>query len=321
MDRREFISGVALGLLAAPFGAAAQPAGTVSRIGLLGKDDTSYRPFIQALHDLGWMEGQNILLERRFARSYDRLADSARELVRLRVDLIVAPDAPSVKAAKAATQTIPIVMAPAGDPVSAGFVSSLARPGGNITGVAIMHTELSGKRLEFLTQVVPGTKRIAVLANPKNPSTPAMLDETEKRARALGVHLLRFEATTAGQFVGLFASMARQRIGALDVLGDPFFYSQSPDIVRLALQHGFAGIYEWRAMAEAGGLMSYGPRLDDLRRKAATFVDKLLKGAKPSDLPIEQPEKFELVINMKTAKALGLTIPPSLLVRADEVIQ
>jgi putative ABC transport system substrate-binding protein len=287
--RAVLILALTLGLLAAPRAAEAQQARKMWRIGLLGKDDTPYRPFIQALHDLGWIEGQNIVLERRFTSSYDRLVDSASELVRVHIDLIVAPDAPSVKAAKTATQTIPIVMAPAGGPVSAGFVSSVAHPGGNITGVAIMHTELSGKRLEFLAEAVPSARRIAVLADPKNPSTPAMLDETERGARALDIDLVRFEVTAAGQFISVFASMARQQVGALVVLGDPFFYRQSREIVRLALQHRLAGMYEWREMAEAGGLMSYGPRQDELRRKAATYVDKLLKGTKPADLPSSNP--------------------------------
>jgi putative ABC transport system substrate-binding protein len=321
MDRRRFLLTSLAGALGAPPGANAQQAGKVWRIALLGLDGPAYRPLEQALQELGWLEGQNIAVERRFSQDYDRLAEFARDLVRLQVDVIVAGNAPAVRAAKTATQTIPIVMAPTGDPVSAGFVSSLARPGGNITGVAIMHTELSGKRLEFLTAAVPGVKRVAILANPKNPSTPAMLDETEKRGRELGVELLRFDATVPSEFASQFAAMARQRIGAVVVLGDPLFYHESRSIVGLALGHRVAGMYEWREMAEAGGLMAYGPRRDDLRRKAATFVDKLLKGAKPADLPIEQAERFELVINLKTSKALGLTIPPSLLARADQVIE
>jgi putative ABC transport system substrate-binding protein len=228
MDRRAFIVG-GVAALAAPLAAEGQQAGRVWRIGFLGLDGAAYRPLEQALQELGWVEGKNIAVERRFSQDYDRLADLARDLVRVQVDVIVAGNAPSVRAAKTATQTIPIVMAPTGDPVSAGFVSSLARPGGNITGVAIMHTELSGKRLELLTAAVPGVKRIAILANPRNPSTPAMLDETEKRGRALGIDLIRFDATVPSEFASQFASMARQRIGAMVVLGiRSFTASRSP---------------------------------------------------------------------------------------------
>jgi|KBSSwiStaDraftv2_1062776.scaffolds.fasta_scaffold166692_2 putative ABC transport system substrate-binding protein len=320
IDRRAFLAST-VSVLVGPLAAAAQQAGKLWRIGLLGLDDPSSRPFVQGLRNLGWIEGQNIALDRRFSPNYDRLADLAQDLVRLHVDVIVAANAPSTRAAAAATRTIPIVMAPTGDPVSAGFVSSLARPGGNITGVAIMHPELSGKRLELIVATLPGVKRIAVLANPENPSTPAMLGETSGRARALGIELVRFEATATSQFRSLFESMTRQRVDALVVLGDPFFNRESREIVRLALRHRLAGVYEWYTFAEAGGLIAYGPRLEELRRKAAGYVDKILKGARPEELPIEQPETFDLVINLKTAKALRLTIPPSLLLRADQVIE
>jgi putative ABC transport system substrate-binding protein len=321
MNRRAFLRTMSVSVLASPVAVAAQQDRKIARVGLLGSDQKAYRPLEQGLSDLGWVEGRTLVLERRYTHDYNRMAMLARELVALRVDVIVGSNAPAVAAAKSATRTIPIVMAPTGDPVSAGFASSLARPGGNITGVAIMHTELSGKRLELLTAAVPNIARIAVMANPENPSTPAMWDETEGRARALGVTVVRFEATATEQFSSVLGSIVRQRLGALVVLGDPFFFRHSQQLVRLALQHRLPAIYEWRAFAEAGGLMAYGPNLDDLRRRAAAYVDKLLKGVPPGELPIEQPEKFELVVNLKTARAFGLTIPPSLLVRADQVIE
>jgi putative tryptophan/tyrosine transport system substrate-binding protein len=319
MTRRTFLCGLTLGALCAPLAAEAQK--PQARVGVLSIVGSGAQQLEDALRELGWVDGRNVIIERRLAPSYDGLARYAIELAQLGVDVIVCTNAPAVRAAKSATQTIPIVMAPAGDPIAAGFVSNLARPGGNITGVAIMHTELSGKRLEFLFDAIPAAKRIAVLSNPRNPSTPPMLQETVARSRALGIETVPFEATTVDQLASRFAVMAQQRVAGLVVLGDPFFYEERRKLVSLALQHRLPAVYEWGDMAEAGGLMAYGPRRADLRRRAAEYVDRILKGAKPGDLPVEQPTKFELVINLKTAKALGLTIPPSLLLRADQVIE
>jgi putative ABC transport system substrate-binding protein len=319
MDRRRFLLTSLAGALAAPLAAEAQQPQV--RIGVLATVGSGAQELEHALRELGWVDGRNVIIERRLAPSYDGLARHARELAQLRVDVMVCTNAPAVRAAKSATQTIPIVMAPAGDPIAAGFVSNLARPGGNITGVAIMHTELSGKRLELLLDAIPAAKRIAVLSNPRNPSAPPMLQETVARSRALGIETVPFEATMVDQLASRFASMAHQRVAGLVVLGDPFFYQERRRLVTLALQYRLPAIYEWGDMAEAGGLMAYGPRRADLRRRAAEYVDKILKGAKPGDLAVEQPTRFELVINLKTAKALGLTIPPSLLLRADQIIE
>ena len=319
MDRRRFLLTSLVGSCVMPLIAAAQQ--TRARVGILGTGTSAAHEFERSLRELDWVEGRNLTIERRLAPTYDALVRYAGELVQLRVDVIICTNAPAVKAAKSATQTIPIVMAPAGDPIAAGFVSNLARPGGNITGVAIMHTELSGKRLQILLDAIPAAKRIAVLANPQNPSMPAMLQETVTRARTHGVDTVLFEATTVDDLPRRFASMTQDRVAGLVVLGDPFFYEERRKLVRLALQYRLPAVYEWGDMAEAGGLMAYGPRREDLRRRAAEYVDKILKGAKPGDLAVEQPTQFELVINLKTAKILGLTLPPSLLLRADKVIE
>ena len=311
---------VTLALLAVPLITEAQPAGGLRTIGLLGSSTDGYRAFKEGLRGVGWIEGTTVRFEGRFSTDDRELFRLATELVRPPVDVIFAGNAPSVRAAMNATRTIPIVMV-SGDPVSAGFVASLARPGANVTGLAIMQTELSGKRLELLTQALPVARRIAVLANPANPSTSAMLRETEARARSLGVQVLRFEATAPDQLAGAVAAAAREGADALAVLGDPMFNLNSRRLVQAAAQHRLPAIWEWRAIAEAGGLMAYAPQLEDLQRRAATYVDRILKGAKPGELPVEQAAKFDLTINLKTAKALGLTIPQLLLLRADHVIE
>ncbi len=318
IDRRHALVGV-LALLAVPITAEAQPAGRVRTIGLLGTSPDGYRAFREGLRELGWSEGATVRFEQRFSADYRELSRMATELVRAPVDVIYAGNAPSVRAAMNATRAIPIVMV-SGDPVSAGFVASLARPGANVTGLAIMHTELSGKRLEILKEALPMARRIAVLANPANPSTAAMLRETESRARSLGVEVLRFEATSSDQLAGAVAAAARAGADALAVLGDPMFNRNSVRLVQAAAQHRLPAIWEWRTIVEAGGLMAYAPRLEDLQRRAATYVDRIFKGAKPGELPVEQPTTFDLAINLKTAKALGLIFPRSLLQRADHVI-
>jgi putative tryptophan/tyrosine transport system substrate-binding protein len=298
----------------------AQPKAPGRTIGILAGTPEASRIFEQGLRDLGWIEGQNVRFERHISTDYKGLLRLAAELTRIPVDVILAGNAPSTRAAMEATKTIPIISV-SGDPVSAGFVASLARPGANVTGPAIMNTELSGKRLEILTQAFPAARRIALLANPANPATPAMRRETEARARAIGVQLLPFEASVPEQLADVLAAAAQKRPDALVVLSDPMFNFNRRRLVEATAQHRLPAVYEWREFVEAGGLMAYGPIFADLFRSAATYVDKVLRGARLSDLPVEQASKFELVINMKTKKALGLTIPQTLLLRADQVIE
>ncbi len=320
---------LALGILSAPLGTDAQPPAKVPRIGFLSpsspSDPRSQRrleAFRRGLRELGYVERQNIDIEYRWAEAkYDRLPDLAAELVRLRVDIIVAAAVPAIQAAKEATRTIPIVMAIVIDPVATGLVASLARPGGNITGLSIMAPELVGKQLELLKEVVPKVSRVAVLWNPTNAGSPPQLREAEVAARALGVRLQPLEARDPTEIDSAFAAMAKERAGALIVLVDSTLGDHRARIAALATRSRLPSMYGITEHAEAGGLMAYGPSLRDSFRRAATYVDKILKGAKPADLPVEQPTKFELVINLKTAKALGLTIPQSILIRADHVIQ
>ena len=328
MDRRSFIGAMAGGLLAAPRAAGAQPAGKVHRIGYLSSSSsTAHLPlseaFRQALRELGWVEGQNIVIEYRFAEGrFDRLPDLAAELVRLKVDIIVATPTPTAVAAKNATATIPIVGISLIDPVGLGLIESLGRPGGNVTGVSYsVGVETIGKGLELLKEIVPKVRRVAILSNPGNPSYALAIKDVKGAARSLGVQLQLLEARGPTEFDGAFAAMAKERVGALLVVGDSMFNLHRTRLADLAARSRLPAAYGLRENVEAGGLMSYGPSLPDLFRRAATYVDKILKGAKPADLPVEQPTKFELVINLKTAKALGLTIPPSLLGRADEIIQ
>jgi putative tryptophan/tyrosine transport system substrate-binding protein len=330
MDRRTFLAGTGAVLLAAPLAAEAQQARKVPRVGYLSVFSSSnpYPPseaFWQGLHDLGWVEGQNIAIEWRFAEGKaQRLPDLAAELVRLRVDLIFAETTPAARAAKHATTTIPIVFSPIADPIGSGLVANLARPGGNITGITFMAAELGGKRLELLKQAVPGMTRVGVLSHPGDPSeatVKSVLEQTEAAARALRVQLLRLEAQGPNDFDRAFAAMSRERVGGLILIPSAMFVDERRRIVNVVIKDRLPAMFYFREFAEAGGLMSYGPNFRELWRRAATYVDKILKGAKPADLPVEQPTKFELVINLKTAKALGLTIPPSLLQRADEVIQ
>jgi putative ABC transport system substrate-binding protein len=330
MDRRAFLAGTGAVLLATPLAAEAQQARKVPRVGYLSVFSSSnpYPPseaFWQGLHDLGWVEGQNIAIEWRFAEGKaQRLPDLAAELVRLRVDLIFAETTPAARAAKQATTTIPIVFSPIADPIGSGLVANLARPGGNITGITFMAPELGGKRLELLKQAVPGMIRVGVLSHPGVPSeatVKSMLEQTEAAARALGVQLVRLEAQGPNDFDKVFAAMSRERVGGLILIPSAMFVDERRRIVNLMVKDRLPAMFFFREFTEAGGLMSYGPNVRELWRRAATYVDKILKGAKPADLPVEQPTKFELVINLKTAKALGLTIPQSVLGRADDVIQ
>jgi len=315
-------------LLAAPLAAEAQQAGKVHRIGYLTGGLSTDRPhlieaFRQGLRELGWVEGQNIIIEYRYAEGrFDRLPDLAAELVRLKVDIIVAVATPASAAAKNATGTIPIVGISLGDPVGTGLIASLARPGGNVTGVSYsVGVETIGKGLELLNEIVPNVRQVAILSNPGNPLHAPAVRDVKVAARSLGVQLQLLEARGPTEFDGAFAAMAKERVGGLFVVADTMFNLHRARLVELAAKSRLPAAYGTRDAVEAGGLMSYGPSLPDLFRRGATYVDKILRGAKPADLPVEQPTKFELVINLKTAKALGLTIPPSLLARADEVIE
>ena len=328
MDRRTFLAGTGAVLLASPRASEAQQAGKVPRIGYLRSTSPSDRPplldaFRQGLRELGWVEGRNIVIDYRYAEGrFDRLPDLAAELVRLKVDIIVASPTPAAAAAKNATGTIPIVMIAVSDPVGLGLIASLARPGGNVTGSSYSAgPEIIGRILELLKETVPKVRRVAILSNPANPSQPLSIRELKVAARSLGVQLQLLEAQGPNEFDGAFAAMATERVGALVVMSDSMLNSHRTRLADLAARSRLPAAYGLRENVEAGGLVSYGPSVRDLFRRSATYVDKILKGAKPADLPVERPTKFDLVINLKTVKALGLTIPQSLLGRADEVIQ
>jgi putative ABC transport system substrate-binding protein len=315
-------------LLAAPLAAEGQPAGKVYRIGYLASSSANARfaeAFREGLRELGWVEGQNIVIESRFAEGKsERLPALAAELVRLKVDVLVGDSTPSSVAVKDATRTIPIVFAASADAVGSGLVASLARPGGNITGLSFLGPETVAKCLQLLKEAVPGITRVAVLSHPGNPSEATrkiILKETEAAARALAVRLQFLEARGPDDFERAFSEMARARVGGLTVVTSIMFFSERKRLVELAAKSRLPAVYPWREPVDAGGLLAYGPNLPDLYRRAAGYVDRILKGAKPADMPVEQPTKFELVINLKAAKAIGLTIPQSVLVRADEVIE
>jgi putative ABC transport system substrate-binding protein len=315
--------------LAAPLAAEAQQAAKVARIGYLSTNLAAnphiHEAFRQGLRDLGYVEGRNVVIEYRDTEGKpERLPALAAELVALKVDVIVAVGNRLALAAKQATRTLPIVFAAVSDPVASGLVTSLARPGGNVTGASILSPELVGKRLELLTQAVPGVSRVAVLWLPGalgERTDKDMLKEADVAARALGVRLEVIEARGPADIDRAFSDMTRVRAGALTVLPSNMFLNERRRLVDLAAKHRLPAVYTVREYVDGGGLMSYGANVADLYRRAATYVDRILKGAKPGDLPVEQPTKFELVINLKTAKALGLTIPPSLLLRADQVIE
>jgi putative ABC transport system substrate-binding protein len=316
---------LAVAILAALPSAEAQQPGKLHQIGFLrytSPQASSFEAFRQGLRALGYAEGQNIAIEQRYAHGvHDRLPDLAAELVRLKVDVIVVDGTATAIVAKAATTTIPIVFTLAGDPVGSGLVASLARPGGNVTGLSNLAAELSGKQLQLLKEAVPGASQIAILYNPVNPAMAPALDGARAAARALAVQLQVLEVRRPNELGSAFSAMARGRAGALLTLPDAIFATERVRLLEFAAKSRLPVIFSQRQDVEAGGLMSYGPNFPDQFRRAASYVDKILKGAKPGDLPVEQPTKFELVINLKTAKALGLKIPQSILVRADEVIQ
>jgi putative ABC transport system substrate-binding protein len=278
--------------------------------------------FRRGLHEHGWLEGRNITIEYRWAEGQvERLPDLAAEFVRLQVDLMVVGGTQAIQAAQQATTTIPIVMAASGDAVGTGLVTSLSRPGGNITGLTALNPDLSGKRLELLTEAIPGLARVAILWHGGHPPSILAMQETEAAGRVLGLHLHALEVRGPNDFERVFAAAPREGTEALIVLSSAFFSAERRRIVDLVTQYRLPSMFSSREAVEAGGLMSYGWSLPDAWRRAAVYVDKILKGAKPTDLPVEQPMKLDLVINLKTAKALGITIPPTLLFQADEVIQ
>ena len=320
----------ALGLLTIALVASAggaQDAAKVPRLGVLSPFSAAatavwHEAFRQGLRDLGWVDGRNIVLEYRYADVNNaRLAQLAAELVRLKVDVIVTATATDAIAAKKATNTIPIVVASSGDPVASRLVESLARPGGNVTGLSQIVPETAGKRLELLRDIVPGLTRVAVLWNPEGAVSALGWNDIQRPARQLGIQLQSLEARKREDFVKAFDDAHHARAGAVVVMPNPLFAGNLGQIAELALKSRLPSIFHLREFVDAGGLVTYGPDRSEMFRRAAVFVDKILKGAKPNDLPVEQPTKFELAINLKTAKALGLTIPPSLLLRADHVVQ
>jgi ABC-type uncharacterized transport system substrate-binding protein len=321
MDRRAFVIGLGA-VLARPLAAEAQQAGRIYRLGILSPAPfTSLDVIAGALRELGYVEGQNLAVDRRYAEGNpDRLPALARALVQLRPDAIVAVGAESIRAARDATRTVPIVMGFTTDPVAQGFVTSLSRPGGNVTGVAYaVGPEIAAKRMELLSETVPKTTRIGVLSTSETASQ-SQVRQARTAASRLGVELVAVEATNKG-YDGAFAALLTQRVGAVFVVGSPILNRDRKQIIALAAKHRLPAIYEWREHAMEGGLMAYGGDISVLYHRVADYIDRIFRGAKPADLPVEQPTKFELVINLKTAKALGLTIPPSLLLRADQVIE
>ena len=319
---------ITLGLLITPLTTGAEQPRRIARIGLLGgvpftdpEATRIWQAFIQGLQDLGYVEGQNVTIERRAADAkYEQLSALAADLVRHKVDVIVVGPTPGL-AAKLATRTIPIVLVGASDPVGQGLAVSLARPGGNVTGLSSLAPEIVGKQLEILKEITPGNSRVAVLSSPTDPRTTLFLGAANGAARSLRLHIESLEVRGPDDLERAFAAMAQQRAGALLLLNNPIFYLHRTRVADLAVKTHLPTMSGLRELTTAGCLASYGVNLPDLGRRAATYVDKILKGAKPADLPIEQPTKFELMINLKTAKTLGLTIPRALLVRADHTIE
>ena len=316
-----------ISVLITPSASQAQHRGHVPRVGYLGTSSASLEPelvkaFREGLRDHGYIEGQNIVIEYRWAEgNYKRFPDLVADLVKLKVDLILTTGTPGALAAKQATQTIPIVMAVTGDAVATGLVSSLARPGGNLTGLTTMVPDLEGKRLEILREVLPKLATLAVLLNTSNPLTAIQWEQAKTSAKALGIQLQPIELQRPEDFKDAFARVARQRPDAITMVADRFLLAHRTEIADFVAKTRLPAMYPYRDFVVAGGLMSYAPSYEDLFRRSATYVAKILRGAKPSDLPIEQPTKFEFLVNLKTAKILGVPIPPSLLLRADHVFE
>jgi putative ABC transport system substrate-binding protein len=326
MKRREFITLLGSAATALPFAASAQQLGKLPTIGLWGPTMSSVAsqriaPFVQRLRELGWIEGRTVAIEYRWAEGRnERAAEIAAEFVRLKVDVIVAQGTPSVIAAKQATSVIPIVFAAVGDPVGSGLVASLSRPGGNVTGLSTQQTDTASKRIELFREMVPGLRRLAIMGNVGNPAVELELSEVQSTARALGLEAAAFELRRAEDIAPVFDAL-KGHADALYVCADPLVFTNRIRVNTLAQGARLPTMYLLGEYVEAGGLMSYGPSVPDLYRRAADFVDKILRGAKPGDIPVEQPTKFDLVVNLTTAKALGLDVPPTLLARADEVIE
>jgi putative ABC transport system substrate-binding protein len=318
---------VAVSLLAAPLGGQAQPAGKTARVGVLASStEANFAPsikvFREALREAGWVEGKNLTLDVRYpGEQYSRLPELATELVGLKVDVLASLGTPATLAARRATTTIPIVMESLSDVASSGLVVNLARPEGNVTGVSGFAPELSGKRLALIREILPAARRIGVLVNRANPVSAPILHVTELAGQGLGMKLHVLDVRRPAELGPAFETMRRERTDALVLVADPLLFSQSALIVQLAARHRVPAIYEHRLFPEDGGLLSYGPLAQERFQRMAAYVDRLLRGARPAELPIEQPTKFELVINLKTAKALGVTIPSSLLLRADQIIE
>ena len=325
-NRRKLIAAFGAGALVAPFATFAQQSGKIYRVGYLGNSSASLEPdlveaFRQGMRDLGYIEGKNLVIEFRWAEGrYDRFASLVTDLIHLPVDVIVTAGTPGTLAAKNATKTIPLVMAVSGDAVGAGLVESLARPGGNVTGLTTMVSELEGKRLELLLEILPKLARITALKNDANPLMAIQFRQTAAAAKSLRVALEAVDIRAVDDFGKAFASIAKARPDAIIVLADRFLLAERERILTFTAKQRLAAMYPYREFVERGGLISYSPNYAESFRSAARYVDKILKGAKPANLPVEQPTRFELIVNMKTAKTLGIKIPGSVLVRADRVI-
>jgi putative ABC transport system substrate-binding protein len=326
MDRRTFITSMVGALLSAPLAAQAQQAGKVYRIGFLWESPAVFSDAMEAfrrgLRDLGYVEGQNIAIEYRWAEGKpERMRELAEELVRLKVDVIMAPSSVYTGAAKQATSAIPIIFMSHADPLGSGHVASLAHPGGNITGLSIMMTETNVKGLEMFKEAIPGLSRVAIVWDPATPSHGPGLKAIEIAGPSLGLRIQSVAVRSATEYESAFSAMVRERANGVLVLSTPLFIAGAKRLAELALMHKLPSLFGPRHHVESGGLMSYSPDREDLWRRGAIYVDKILKGAKPADLPVQQPTKFELVINVKTAKALGIKIPQSVLMRADRMIE
>jgi ABC-type uncharacterized transport system substrate-binding protein len=327
MKRREFITLLG-GAAAWPLAARAQqPVGKVARVGFMGNSTAVLEanlvgPFRDGLRELGYQEGRNILIEYRWAEgNYERFPALVAELLALPVDVIVTAGTPATLAVKKATSTVPLVMIAVGDPVGIGIVSSLARPGANITGLSSIAPDLEGKRLELLREVIPKLSRVALFLNPLNEFHTVSVRQAFAAAQALGIKLQALEVRTSEEVAGAFAAIVREKPDALLILADRVFLHNRKRMMDFATEHSLPSVNAYRELVEAGGLMSYGPSYEDMHRRAADYVDKILKGVKPGDLPVEQPTKFTLMLNLKSAKTFGIEVPPTLLARADEVIE
>jgi putative ABC transport system substrate-binding protein len=320
MDRRSFLSTIGIAVFVV-FAAEAQQVGRVPTVGVLSSIGGGPEAFRQGLRDLGYVEGQNIIIEGHPTKSYAELPQRAAELVQRKVAVIFAPGTPAAQVARDSIQTIPVVFVTFADPVQTGLVASLAEPRRNLTGLTMVATELAGKRMELLKEALPKVSHVAVLLNAANPSSAGQIREMQSAALSLGMRLETHMVGTSSELEDTFASMQKQHAEAVLLGADSMFFAERRRIVGLANKSRLPAMFHWRAYVDAGGLMCYGPSFAEANRRAAHYVDKILKGAKPADLPVEQPTQFELVINLKTAKALGLTIPQSLLLRADQVIE